>query len=148
MSIKDGEFLLAMNATQVRNEWSSVVDSVVRERPQFIKRTRDYLMLSNVDTIESILSVYSFHAQVFFEDDESVTVSLDEIDLVENDTDEEGARSKISKAILDYSDDYYNDFAYWGSGSRKSHLPYVLKALILNDADKIGGLLECRHRES
>ena len=33
--------MLATSATEVRKEWSSVLDSVVRDKPQFIKRTRD-----------------------------------------------------------------------------------------------------------
>ena len=139
--------MIAMNATQVRNEWSMVLDGVIRDKPKFIKRTRDYMLLSGLDDVENILSAYSFHAGVFAEADGSVTISLDEIDLAENDIDERGALRKLAAAILEYSQDYYNDFAYWSRGSRKSHLPYVLKALILNDVDKIGGLIKCRHGE-
>ena len=140
--------MFAMNATQARNEWSTVVDTVIREKPQFIKRTRDYMMLSNMDTLEELLAIYSFHAEVFFEDDGSVTISLDEIDLVENGVDEHEAHLKLAKAILEYAEDYYKEFAYWSRGSRKAHIPYVFKALIINDVEKIGGLIECRHGES
>ena len=137
----------AMNATQVRKEWSSVIDSVIREKPQFIKRTRDYMMLSGTDAIENILSVYSFNAEVFTEEDGSVTITLDEIDLAENDVDERGAVLKMAGAILEYAEDYYNDFAYWYRSGRRKHLPYVLKALMLNDINKIGDLIKCRHGE-
>ena len=137
--------MLALNATQVRTEWSSVMDTVVREKPQFIKRTRDYMLLSNMDTLESLLAAYSFHATVFVEENGSVTMTLDEIDLAENDVDEHSAKQKLAAAILDYATDYYNDFAYWARGNRKEHLPYVFKALILDDAEQIGGLIECRH---
>lgn len=137
--------MLAMNATQVRNEWSTVVDAVIREKPQFIKRTRDYMILSNIDTLESLLVAYSFHAEVFVEDDGSVTLSLDEIDLVENGVDEYEAKIKLAKSILEYAEDYYSEFAYWSRGNRKAHIPYVFKTLILNDVEKIGGLIECRH---
>ena len=140
--------MLAMNSTQARNEWSTVVDSVIREKPQFIKRTRDYVMLSNMDTLESLLTAYSFHATVFSEDDGSVTISLDEIDLAENGADEHQAHAKLARAILEYAEDYYSDFTYWARGNRKAHIPYVFKALLLNDVEKIGGLIECRHGES
>ena len=36
-----------MNATDVRKEWSTIVDSAVRVKPQFFKRTRDYCFLSD-----------------------------------------------------------------------------------------------------
>ena len=71
--------MLAINATKARNEWSSVVESVIREKPAFIKKTRDYLFLSDMDTLERILSAYSFHAKILPEDDGTVTLSLQEI---------------------------------------------------------------------
>jgi len=136
-----------LSATQVRNEWSEVVDSVIREKPTFIKRTRDFLFLSDMNVLESILSVYRFHAETMTEDDGSITISLDEIELVENAKDAHSAILSLAGAILEYSEDYYNDFAYWSRGDRKAHLPYVLKALTLNDPVKIGGIIECRHGE-
>jgi len=90
------------------------------------------------------LAAYSFHAETLIEEDGSVTISLDEIELVENASDVPGAVSKLAHAILEYSEDYYKEFAYWSRGDRKSHIPYVFKALILNDVDKIGGLIKCR----
>ena len=64
-----------INATKVRNEWSSISESVVREKPVFIKKTRDYMFLADVKTVEQLLSAYSFTANIFVEDDGSVTVS-------------------------------------------------------------------------
>ena len=72
------------NATEVRKEWSQVIDSVVREKPKFIKRTRDKMWLSNLDTMSEILDAYSFTAKKIIESDQTVTLSLNEIDLVEN----------------------------------------------------------------
>ena len=67
--------MISLSATQVRNEWSSVVDSVIREKPTFIKRTRDYMFLSDIKVLENMLSAYSFHAATFAEDDGSITIS-------------------------------------------------------------------------
>ena len=137
--------MLAINATKARNEWSSVVESVIREKPAFIKKTRDYLFLSDMDTLERILSAYSFHAKILPEDDGTVTLSLDEIGLTENAPDLPGAVSALSSAILEYSEDFYMEFAYWSRGNGKLHIPYIIKALMLNDVNKIGDLIECRH---
>jgi len=136
--------MLTINATTARNEWSSLVDTVIRERPAIIKKTRDYLFFSNMHVLENILAAYSFNAETLTEDDGSITISLDEIDLVENAPDAKEAVSKLARAILEYSEDYYNDFSYWSRGDRKTHIPYVFKALILNNIDKIGGLIKCR----
>ena len=137
-----------INATQVRSDWSAVVDSVVREKPVMFKRTRDILFLSDIELLSELLSAYTFNAQVYTEDDGSITVSLDEIDLFENGVNEAEALENLSKAILEYSEDYYADYVYWSRGNRKAHKPYVFKALILNDIEKIGGLIKCRHGET
>lgn len=131
-----------MNATDVRKEWSTVTESVVRERPQFIKRTRDKMVLASLPLFENILDVYNFTAKKMVEDDGSITLSLNEIDLVENADNEEAAILALSKSILEYAEDYFNEFSLWSvAPNRKGHIPYVLKALILDDPEKIGELI-------
>ena len=60
--------MLAINATQARNEWSTLVDTVMREKPQFIKRTRDYMFLTDIGVLERLLSAYIFNAEIFTEE--------------------------------------------------------------------------------
>ncbi len=52
-------------ATTVRKDWSAVCDSVIHEKPKFIKRTRDKMWLSNLETISEFLEVYSFTAKIY-----------------------------------------------------------------------------------
>jgi len=139
--------MTALNATQARNEWSAVLDSVVREKPQFIKRTRDYMFLADISVLEDILTAYTFHAEIFTEDDGSLTASLDEISLVENGTDMQDALHKLGAAILEYANDFYNNYSYWARGDGKQHIPFILKALVINNVEKIGGLIKCRRGE-
>ncbi len=72
--------MLMEQATAVRREWSAVCDSVIHEKPKFIKRTRDKMWFSNLDTMSEILRAYQFSAIKYREDDGSVTLSLNEID--------------------------------------------------------------------
>ena len=141
--------MITMNATDVRNNWSSVVDSVIREKkPKIIKRTRDKMFLADISIFESMLETYKFTARKYEEEDGSITLGLEEIEfLAENGIDEQDAIKKLARAILDFSKDYYKDFSYWSSGTGKNHIPYILKALILNDAEKIGGLITCHPGE-
>ena len=134
-----------ISSTDVRRDWSSVLDSVLREKPTFIKRTRDYVFLSDMSILESLLQAYTYSAVKYVEDDGSITISLDQLDLAENAPSEQEALMNLSSAILNYAEDYYSEFSYWSRGDRKLHIPYVLKALILNDSSKIGGIIECRH---
>ena len=134
-----------MNATDVRKDWSSVVDTTVRVKPQFFKRTRDYIFLSDLHFMEELLEGYSYTAVQMSEKDGSVTLALNEIDLVENGTDENDARKKLAASILEYAEDYYNDFSYWGSApNRRAHIPYVFKALFIGDVQKIGDSIRCQ----
>ena len=137
--------LQLMNATDVRKDWSAVVDATVREKPQFFKRTRDHVFLSGFSFMEELLAGYSYSAVRMEEEDGSVTLALNEIDLVENGKDENDARSKLASSILEYAEDYYSDFSYWASApNRKSHIPYVFKALFIGDTQKIGESILCQ----
>ena len=137
--------MTTINATQARNEWSSVVDTAIREKPQFIKRTRDKMILADINLFSELLSAYTFNADVYKEKNGSVTLSLNEIDLVENGENEKEAVVKLAASILEYAEDYYNDYPYWSKGNRAAHKPYVFKALIINDIYKIGGIIKCHH---
>lgn len=137
--------MLIEQATAVRKEWSAVCDSVIHEKPKFIKRTRDKMWFSNLETMSEILSAYKFTACKFIEEDGSITLSLNEIDLVENDQDEKAARLALGKAILEYSADYYNNYTlYSRSPNRKGHIPYIFKALIMDEPALIGESIQCQ----
>ena len=132
-------------ATNVRKEWSAVCDSVIHERPKFIKRTRDKMWFSNLDTVYEILQAYQFTASKYVEDDGSVTLSLNEIDIVENGKDEREARLNVGKSILEYALVYYDEYEmYSRSPNRKKHIPYIFKALIIDNPEKIGDMLQCQ----
>lgn len=141
--------MLTLNATDFRKEFSQTIDSAVREKPQFIKRTRDHLMLADVDFIDAILSAYNFTAKKYIEDDDSVTLSLNEIDLAENGGTEKEARKKLAESIIEYAEDFYNEFELWSAApNRRDHIPFVFKALIIDDTDKIGDLIQCQNGEN
>lgn len=137
--------MLIVNATDVRKEWGGFIDSIVREKPKIVKRSRDYIFASSIDMVNEILKPYTFTAKTCKEDDGTVTISLNEIDLVENAPTEEEALKRMASAVVEYADDYYNDFQYWFSApNRKSHLPYVLHVLLQDNVDQVQGLIKCQ----
>lgn len=137
--------MIMEQATAVRKEWSAACDSVIHDKPKFIKRTRDKMWFSNLETMSEILEAYQFTAIKYVEEDGSVTLSLNEIDLIENGKDEKEARIELGKAILEYSLDYYNEYGtYSRSPNRKGHIPYIFKAMIIDDPEKIGDMLQCQ----
>lgn len=137
--------MFTINATDARKNWSQIIDNAVREKPQFIKRTRDCMVLANETMFADMLSVYGFSATEFVETDGSVTLSCNELDLAENAATQEEAKLKLAQSILDYATDFYNDFPLWSSApNRKTHIPYILRALLLDDIHKIGACISCQ----
>lgn len=137
--------MLMEQATAVRKKWSAVCDSVIHEKPKFIKRTRDKMWFSNLETMSDILQIYQFTALKYIEDDGSVTLSLNEIDLIENGKDEQEVRLNMGKAIFEYALDYYNEYEmYSHSPNRKKHIPYIFKALIIDNQEQIGDMIQCQ----
>ena len=131
-------------ATNVRKEWSSFCDGVIHDRPIFIKRTRDKMWFSNLETMSEILRAYSFTAMKYVEQDGSVTLSLNEIDIVENGATEQLARLSMAKAILEYAEEYYQNYdMYFHTPNRKCHVPYIFKALIMDIPEEIGESITC-----
>jgi len=96
---------------------------------------------------KDVSSIY-YRASEYRENDGSVTLALDDLDLAVNGVHKMDALSKMAYEILEYAEDYYENFTAWyASKNRRQHLPYVLKALILNDTKNIEAFIECRHGE-
>ena len=103
------------------------------------------MLFYDLETMYEILQAYQFTVMKYPENDGSITLSLNEIDLVENGKDEAAARLNLGKSILEYAMDYYNEYEiYSHSPNRKGHIPYIFKALIIDDPQKIGDMLQCQ----
>lgn len=133
------------NSTEVRKDWSATIDTVVREKPVVVKRSRDLIYMLSQKDVEQILSSYEFSAEKFVEDDNSVTLALNEIDIVVNADNEAAALYELAKELKEYAQQYYEEFDYWYSAlNRKAHHPYVLRILALDDIDKIKEQIKCQ----
>ena len=103
------------------------------------------MWFSNLETMSEILKAYVFTASKFVEEDGSGTLSLNEIDLIENGESEQAARLALANAILEYSTEYYMNYEmYSHAPNRKGHVPYIFKALIMDDPQKIGESIQCQ----
>ena len=73
-------------------------------------------------------------------------IRTDEIDLIVNAETEEEAITKLAEEILEYAEDFYNEFNVWSiAPNRKAHIPYVFKVLILDDIKKVEELISCQN---
>ena len=134
-----------LSATDVRKNWSLVIDNVVREKPVYVKRTRDNVALINIDTLNEIMSAYRFYTNKFKEADGSITLSTVDMDIVVNEKDEESAKKRLAAYIKEYAEEYYDNYEIMSKApNRKSHIPYVFKALTL-DVNDIEGEIVCQN---
>lgn len=133
-----------IGATEVRKNWSSICDNVVRVRPNVIKRTRDYLFLSTREDILAMLSGVKCTVSTIHENDGSYTLATDEMYLAENADTENQALMNLAASILEYAIEYYDNYQlYSRSPNRSGHLPYVTKAFLLDDAERIKEEMLC-----
>lgn len=137
--------MLTINATDVRKEWGGFIDSIIREKPKLIKRSRDYIFTSSLEMLKELLKAYTFTAELFREDDGTFTASLKEIDIIVNGTNEEEALRLLATDMSEYAEDFYNEFEYWFSApNRRGHLPYVLNILIQDNLEGVKEIIKCQ----
>lgn len=140
--------MLTIKATDARKNWSEVLDSVVRHRPAFIKRTRDYLMLCSVDMMAEFICPAKIIAEVFTEEDGSVTLSTADMDIVAVGSNIGDAKKALAQNIMEYAEEYYEEFErYSKAPNRKSHLPYVMKVLAAKSHEELEGMIQCQAGE-
>lgn len=124
------------SASEVRKEWSRTIDTVIRERPVFVQRTRDNLVMLDMATLKMLFEHIHFLVSVYREEDGSVTCVEDQLNLVENAATEEACIMQLIDAMKDYANDYYQEFAFWSKApNRREHMPYVFKILASTDSE-------------
>jgi hypothetical protein len=131
-----------MLATNVRNNFSSVIDTVLREKPVMFKRNRDNIMLLSEKQLLGLVQHCSFKAVFYNEENGTVTAGLEGFDLVVNSPDQEMVLTDLANELIEYAQDYINEFQlYYNSKNRKLHFPYVLRVLLAQDMDEVKGLI-------
>jgi hypothetical protein len=136
-------FMKTLNASEVRSDFSTFIDTVVHERPMVFKRNRDHVLSISMEQANSLLESYRFKAISVPEDDGTVTISLEGFDLVVNAPDLDQAVWKIAEELIDYSQDYFDHFAlYFKTTNRGKHFPYVMKVALAGGVQEVAGLID------
>lgn len=134
-----------INATDVRKDWGRFIDSVVRDKPKLIKRSRDLIFAINFDMLKDILLEDKLQITLMTEDDGSVTGVVEQLDITGNAADEDQLIKELADEVIAYAQDYYEEFSYWYSApNRREHLPYVLAVLACEPDNVVKELFECQ----
>lgn len=123
-------------ATEVRENFSEYLDDVIRKSPQVMKRHRDSFITMSPSHIDALLHNLVFTLTYDTETDGSLSGSLEEIGISANAPDLQTLKDTLADYLLDYAKDYLSEFSrYLLSANRRTHFPYIMKAVA--QADKL-----------
>lgn len=134
-------YMQTVNASEVRNNFSYYIDTVVREKPIAVKRNRDVLLFLSDQMVKDLLRDLTIQAELIKEDG-TIVGTLEGFDIVVYGKSEQEVMQKLAESLLEYAQDYLNDFKlFYNAPNRKGHYPYVLKTLLASTIDEIKGFI-------
>ncbi len=137
--------LQELKFTDARQRFTAVLDSVQAFNPIAIqprKASEGYTFLLNHPMLTGILSYFEFKPEVISEDDGSITISVDDLELVVNAETITEALEELAYDLVDYSKRYMSKFPlYSNAPNRRHHLPYVFRVLICQDVSEVKSML-------
>ena len=136
--------LSELQFTDARNQFSTLYDSVFNSfNPTIIKRKQtEQVALLRVDLLKMVLEGYKLTPEVIYEDDGSITLALDSLELYANSSTLDLTAKDLVKDLKIYAQDYMDrSQLFFHSANRKHHFPYVLKTLLCDNDLEIRSLL-------
>lgn len=128
-----------LNATDVRANFGGFIDTIVREKPQAIKRNRDVIMAFSKQQTKELLSVYELTFEYEQDEDGRYAGSIEQIeDIVADGVTLDDLRNELARQLVEYAIDYENNYSrYYNSPNRQKHAPYVLRVLLEDDVESV-----------
>jgi len=138
------------SATEVRKNFSECIDRAVHDRPQFVNRTRDGVVVIGERFFDDLLASAVIHCTITKDEDGTAFVTNGELsDLIGSGETEAAAIRDLATQLVEYAAEYYENYAlYSRSPNRKRHLPYVLRILTLGEPDAVREILVCQSGKS
>jgi len=115
-----------IKSTEMRKDFSFYIDEIVRRKPVFVKRSRDLFLGISFEMMKDLVSDIGFTAMMYMESDGSITLSLNEFDIVVNGKNQEEALNRLVNDLKEYAEEYYEQIEFWyndptAQGSFKYH---------------------------
>ncbi|HQD40053.1 MAG: exoribonuclease R [Firmicutes bacterium] len=137
--------LSELNLTDARKNFSSLYDRVFNAfKPTIINRKRsEQVLVLRVDQQKMLLSHFSLKPKIILENDNSVTLALDQLELYVNGNTFEEAVDILIDDLKFYAQDYIQrSQLFMHAPNRRSHFPYVLRVLLCENDEEVRNLLE------
>lgn len=131
-----------LNATDVRANFGEFIDTIVREKPQAVKRNRDVIMAISKQQMKELLSVYELTFEYEQDEDGRYAGSIEQIeDIVADGQTLEELRYELARNLIEYAVDYENNYSrYYNTPNRHKHAPYVLRVLLEDNVESVAGM--------
>lgn len=134
--------MLAINATEVRKDWGNYIDTIVRDKPIFVKRSRDYFACMDIDTLKSLVSNIKFNAEYEYDEDSKVVMFIDGFDCVVTGDDIDDAKAKLIEDLREYAQQYFEDAQTWNTDKKRAgQINELLKIVVCTDAELMEDLI-------
>lgn len=134
-----------LNLTDAHKGLSSLYDEVFNTfKPTIIKRKKtEEVLLLRVDLQKMLLSHFSLKPEVISEDDQSITLAIDHLEIFVNGTTLEDAIQELISDLKYYSQDYIQrSQLFLHASNRRPHFPYIFRVLLCETDEEIRDLLE------
>lgn len=102
--------------------------------------------IRNLKNFNSCSKNYSLNCMKYIENDQSVTLSLQDFDIVVNEDNFEKAIKSVINELKEYVNDYLSEPEYWCTDKERKREVEFLHKLFKND--KIRDIIKCRNGES
>jgi predicted RNase H-like HicB family nuclease len=131
-----------LNATEVRANFGGFIDTIVREKPQAIKRNRDIIMAFSKQQMKELLSVYELTFEYEQDEDGRYAGSVEQIeDIVADAESLEDLKYELSRNLIEYALDYEANYSrYYNTPNRHKHAPYILRVLLEEDIESVAAM--------
>lgn len=137
--------LTGIKFTEARKTFTELFNDVwYQSLPVIInrKQTEEVLLLRR-DLQQYLLHAYTLKPEVLPENDGSVTVALDMIDIAVNAPILDEAIEELVKELKIYAEDYRDNInLFLNAPNRKGHFPYVLRIWLCDNDREIEEILE------
>jgi PHD/YefM family antitoxin component YafN of YafNO toxin-antitoxin module len=132
--------LSELQFTEARNQFSTLYDSVFNSfNPAIVKRKQtEQVAMLRVDLLKMLLEDYKLNPEVIPEDDGSITLALDPLEIYANNSTLDSAVKDLIEDLKIYAQDYLDrSQLFFQAPNRKPHFPYVLRILLCDNDEEI-----------
>jgi antitoxin YefM len=137
--------LSELKFTDARKELTDLYNEVFNNyRPVIIRRRQaEEVLVLRLDLQKALLSSYALKPEVIREEDGSVTLALDQLELYVNGDSTDQAAQDLVNDLKFYAQDYMErSQLFLNAPNRRPHFPYILRVLMCESDEEIRGLLE------